>query len=219
MNTDGLPPLDEYSRRATLDARDAMALALKRFLEGVRFDGVDTDRFQQVFDEWPGFLDCEAVPVATVLPAGEYKYDASRLSPDLLEDTWEPDGMPGWGLWKTADVVSELTIAIRTNLVPERSAIKRAIEDAFQSSEQLLRYGLMLPLPEYYGLLGRFALLAGNVIDNEEAAMRDKRDAVFTVSAMVPKVQVLPVWPMALRITKTIETTAGDVISIRPIAV
>ena len=70
------------------------------------------------------------------------------------------------------------------------------------------RYGLVRASPEYYGLDGRFALLSGSVIDNEDTAMREKRDAVFTISARIPKVQVGPVWPMALKIEKSTQVGA-----------
>ena len=42
------------------------------------------------------------------------------------------------------------------------------------------------------------------MIDNEDTAMREKRDAAFTISASAPKVQIAPVWPMALQVTKKI---------------
>jgi hypothetical protein len=75
------------------------------------------------------------------------------------------------------------------------------------------RYGLVVPLPEYYGINGRFALLAGSVIDNEETAMRDKRDAAFTISASAPKVQVGPVWPMAIAVVKELVDSDGNILS------
>ena len=79
----------------------------------------------------------------------------------------------------------------------------QAVEDLFQPVDNLMdqtgpRYGIVVPLPEYYGIHGRFALLAGAVIDNEDTAMREKRDAAFTISASAPKVQIVPVWPMAV---------------------
>jgi hypothetical protein len=212
VNNPGLPtqlPLAQYTLTATMDARDALALALRRLVEDVRFAGdCQADRFAAVFDEWPSFNDGMALPAAAVLP-GEFRYEAWSPSPHLLEETWEPKGKPGWGLYQTAEVACDFQLTLRTDRIGERPLLMRAIEDAFQAPGMLMdntaaRYGLMLPLPEYYGLLGRFAILAGSVIDNEDAAMREKRDAIFIVSARVPKVQVGPVWPMALQVSKTV---------------
>ena len=203
-----------YSRKATLDARDALALGLKKIVEEIRFPGFDTDRFAEIYDEWPSFNESMVVPAAAVLP-GEFRYAdwGDTAGPHLIEDTWEPKGLPGCGLYRTAEVVLELQLAIRTNLPAERAVLMRAVEDAFQAPRILMqqdgaRYGLVRAIPEYYGLDGRFALLSGSVIDNEDTAMREKRDAVFTISARIPKVQVGPVWPMALKIEKSTQVGA-----------
>lgn len=221
MNDPGLPtqlPLALYSRKATMDARDALAMALRRHVESLRFTGCQADRFAEVFDEWPSFNEGMVVPAAAVLP-GEFRYDAWSLSPHLIEETWEPTGKPGWGLYQTAEVAAELQLDIRTNQIFERPILMRAIEDSFQAPNMLMdntaaRYGLLLDMPEYYGLKGRFAILSGSVIDNEDAAMREKRDAIFTISARVPKVQVGPVWPMAIQVRKTILTGADTITSV-----
>lgn len=204
-------PRAEYSRKADRDARDAMALTLRRHIERLTFAGSQAQRFEEVFDEWPSFLETEICPSACVLP-GEFRYGDSNMTPRLLEDTWEPKGMPGWALLKTAEIQADFQLAVRTNLIAERAIIMRAVEDGFQDG-LVQRYGIVLPMPEYYGLSARFALTGGSVIDNEETAMREKRDAAFTISVYAPKVQVMPVWPMSLSVTKTTVDSEGDVIS------
>jgi hypothetical protein len=194
-------PLAQYSHTASLDARGALAMALRRHIEGLTFAGSQAQQFAEVFEEWPSFNDAEVPPVACVLP-GDWKYGDSHMTPRLLEDTWEPQGMPGWALYKTAELTCEFQLVIRTNLPAERPILIRAIEESFQHGTDQ-RYGILLDLPEYYQLKGTLALLGGSVIDNEDAAMREKRDAMFMISAPAPKVQVVPVWPMALSITKT----------------
>jgi hypothetical protein len=210
--------IEKYSRSASMDVRDAMAMALRRLIEEIRFAGCQETSFQEVFDDWPSFLDTEVLPAACILP-GSWKYDASSMTPKLLEDTWEPQGMPGWGLYKTAECMGDLQVMVRTNLPAERPKLMRAFEDSFQAPGLLMntsvgaRYGLLRPMPEYYGMDARFALLAGNVLDSEDSALREKRDALFTISAIAAKVQLGPVWPMALSISKTMSDLTGHAIS------
>lgn len=200
-----LPPVGNYSRKATLDPRSALAAELKRIIEGVRFQGSQIDRFQVVHDDWPTFDESQMLPAACILPS-DFKMDAWAASPHLFEHTWEPKGMPGWGLYKTAEVTSELVVLIRTDLRDERPIIMNAVEDAFQEPGMLMnhrlgaKYGLVRTLPEYYGIEARFALQSGNVIDNEDTAMKGRHDAGFTVAALTSKVQVGPVYPLALEI-------------------
>lgn len=203
-------PIEKYSRTATRDVRDAMAMALRRLIEGLVFPGSQAQRFAEVFDEWPSFLENQECPAACILP-GEFRYSDAYFTPRLLEETWEPKGMPGWALNKTAELQTDFQLGVRTNLIAERAIIMRAVEEAFQHGTDL-RYGVILPLPDYYQLSARFVLTGGSVIDNEDTAMREKRDAAFTISAYAPKVQVVPIWPMSLSISKRVGG-AGDAAS------
>lgn len=210
MSFSNLPqqmPLAQFTRTASLDARSALAMALRRHVEALQFVGSQAQQFAEVFEEWPSFNDSEVVPAACVLP-GEWKYGDAHMTPRLLEDTWEPKGMPGWALQKTSELMCEFQLVLRTNLPAERPILMRAIEESFQNGTDE-RYGIIVDLPEYYQLTGRFVLLGGSVIDNEDTAMREKRDAAFTISASAPKVQIVPVWPMALSITKTLLDNNG----------
>lgn len=211
-------PRERFSRTATLDVRDALAAALRRVVEDLRFVGSQTDRFAEVFDVWPSFLETAVFPAAAIVPGG-FKFVDSSTTPKLLEETWEPQGLPGWGLYKTSECQTELSLVIRTDLVGERPALMRAVEDAFQDPQLNMakngpRYGLVKTLPDYYGVNARFAVLDGSVIDSEDSAMRERRDAVFTISASAPRVQVGPVFPLALRITKTTLDPAGNTIEV-----
>jgi len=62
------------------------------------------------------------------------KYGAAVLTPVLIEDTWEPKGEPGWGLWKTAEAEVEFELSFRTTSAVERGKLILGIEDAFQST-------------------------------------------------------------------------------------
>ena len=201
-------PLAQFSRKASIGLRNALAVALGRLVQDLTFPGSQAQNFAAVYDEWPDFLETGVFPAACILP-GEFKYTDSQMTPALLEETWEPQGMPGWGLQKTAELQTDFQLVVRTNLPGERAQLMQAVEDLFQSQGNLMdttgpRYGLLVTLPEYYGISARFTLLSGSVMDNEDTAMREKRDASFIVSARAPKVQVTPVWPLALSVTKTI---------------
>jgi len=194
---------DEFSRTATMDVRGAMAATLARYIAGLKFDTLDGGpdlQFAEVFDEWPSYLDRAVPPSGCVLPSS-WKYGAAVLTPVLIEDTWEPKGEPGWGLWKTAEAEVEFELSFRTTSAVERGKLILGIEDAFQSTSQEANR-VVLPLPDYYGLDARYSLLSARVIDSEDQAIREQRDAVMTISAQADKVVLRPVFPMSLTIKK-----------------
>lgn len=195
---------DLYSRRASRNVRAALALALRRHLEGLDFDaGGNVFRFAQVFDDWPSFLERYVPPSACVLP-GRTTYLDALMTPTLLEDTWEPQGQQGFGLYKLSEVSLDLEVSFRAPTVAERDAILHGLEDSFVSGQILMdqvngpRYGRLLEMPEYYGLCGRFALASSQVIDDPDHALREQRDAIVTVSAQAAHVKLGPVYPFNL---------------------
>jgi hypothetical protein len=195
-------PREKFSRTATQDVRGAMATALAAYIAGLEFDPGDGSplyKFAQVFDEWPSYLDRNVDPSACVLP-NSWKYGPALLTPVLIEATWEPKGMPGWGLWKTAEAEVEFELSLRASSPVMREKLILGIEDAFQSTTREANR-IILDLPTYYGVDARYSLLAGRVVDNEEQAAREQRDAVLTISAQANKVVVRPVYPMALNIS------------------
>ena len=200
---------EQYSRRATMDVRDACALALSRLLAGIDvvIDGQRV-RFTQVYDQWPTPDDKYVPPVACVLPPDRWKYDDSIMTPHCLEETWEHDDDSGWALYKTAEMVNTFSVGIRTTSSAGRTIIKLALEDAFQSPGLLMdqtngpRYGVVLPLPEYWGLHASAWLLDGSNSDSDDAAMRSHREATFSVKMQCSKVQLGPCVPAAMTITK-----------------
>jgi hypothetical protein len=203
----------EYPRKATRDVRNAAALALSRHMMGLTWEGTEHQRFAEVFDSWPEFLDRYQPPAACVLPAG-WVYGAWEYT--LLEDTWEPKGLPGFALYKTNELECEIEVSIRTTSPAEREVIVLAIEDAFQDPEMLMsqkrgpRNSIILPMPEYYGLTARFSLQRGRTIDDPDSALRERRDAVLTVSVQAIKVKVGPVYPMALHMVKQNGSVLAD---------
>lgn len=201
--------LAHYSRKATTNARRAMALALKRHLEGLEFFNPDRFQFSQVFDSWPSYIQRYVPATACVLP-GRWEYGDAYLTPVLMEETWEPAGEQGFALYKMAEIEVFLEVSMRTDSVDEREAIILGVESSFRDPNMLMsdpagaRYGILLPLPEYYGCKARFQLISGSVIDDEDRAMRENRDAIMVVQAEATQVVVGPVAPLQLKFRQKI---------------
>jgi hypothetical protein len=199
---------EDFSLKATQSIRGAMASALAAYVAGLSWDLDDgtTVKFAQVFDRWPHYLQRTVDPSACVLP-GSWKYGDALLTPTLLENTWEPKGGDGWGLYQTSEAEVELELSLRATTSEERDQLIQGLEDSFQDPDVLMSQRgaanrIVLPLPTYYGLSARYSLLSGRTIDSEEQAMREQRDAVLTISAQAPKVKVGPVHPMSITIRK-----------------
>jgi len=194
---------EEYPSRATQDVRGAMATTLANYIAGLEFDPGDGSpwyNFAEVFDDWPSFLDRIVMPSACVLP-NSWKYGDALLTPVLIEDTWFPKHEPGWGLWKTAEVEVDFELSLRTSNVTERHRLLLGIEDAFQDTRHEANR-IVLSMPSYYGLGVRFSLRSAQLIDSEDPAMREQRDAILTISAQADKVALRPVFPMSITIKK-----------------
>ena len=207
---------DQYSRRASRALRDALAVVLARHVACIDFElEGEHFKFSRVFEDWPSYLDTYVPPQACVLPSS-WKYGDWGFAPKLLDDTIEPIDNAGlmtgrgFGLYKTNEENIELELSFRAHTPAHRDAIILGIEDAFNDPAMLMsrsrgsRDGIILALPEYYGLTGRFSLVGGRVVDNEDQASREQRDAVITISAQASKVKVGPVVPLAMTITKTV---------------
>jgi hypothetical protein len=199
---------EDFSLKATQDVRGAMASTLAKYVEGLVFqlDDGGTVKFAQVFAEWPNYLNRSVDPSACILP-GSWKYGDALLTPTLIESTWEPAGGSGWGLYKTSEIEVEFELSFRANNVVERSQLVLGLEESFQHPEVLMSQQgaanrIVLPMDTYYGLSARYSLLSGRLIDSEEQAMREQRDAILTISAQASKVKLGPVQPMSVTIRK-----------------
>lgn len=197
---------EQYSRKATMDVRSALSRALQIHLENIVFKKEGSQfKFTEVHDTWPSFTQQYIPPSACVLPGG-WEYASWSLAPTLLEETWEPQGQMGFGLYKTDEVECRFEVSIRTDNPVERKVVMLGVEDSFQPPDMLMdeaggaRNSIIVPMTEYYDLPARFALLSGRVIDSEEQAMREQRVAVFTLSAQCSKVILGPVAPLSLTI-------------------
>jgi hypothetical protein len=215
---------EQYSKSACMDVRDACAMALARVIQSI--DVViagNRIKFNHVFDEWPTFEDKYDPPAACVAAPPEWTYDDSGSAPRLLEDTVESVNTgtadpPSYGLYKTAEMIDSFGLEIRAGSTAMRSLLKLAIEDSFQTRNVTMdpsgsKYGLLLDLPEYWGLTARASLLRGSNSDSEDSAMRNQRSATFIISMQAPKVQLGAVYPFEVTIMEQMQTQDSRVIS------
>ena len=201
----------QYTRKATLPLRQAVASALAEFLGGLTFDtGGNSFPFAKVFTEWADYMDSAMYPSAVVLP-GSWPYADSGIgAPRLLEETVEPrdaDGNMlgvGWGLYKQAEIDAQLELRFSANTPAERDACLLKLEEVFHARElgdtavEALRNELVLPLPAYYSLPARYAVASARMEDDADSAIRNVREAVLVLSVQASQVVVGPVYPMDL---------------------
>lgn len=201
-----------YSRTATLDLRLAMASALADFLASLSFRAGSRDfQFARVFDEWPSAMEDSVLPAACVLPDEVLKYSDARLTPTLVEETWEPAGRPGWGLYELADAECDMGVTVRAASPGERSAIVAGVEAAFVEDrvtgnfERGARMNRILAMPAYWGLPCRVRVAEMRVLDDGETAQKNWNEATFLVRAQATQVRLDRVVPFRLKIVEDVE--------------
>lgn len=204
----------QYSRKQRRSLRFALAGALQQLLVDTDFytpDGTIT-HLSQVFDEWPSPEDNYTTPAACVLP-GQGTYEDAGYTPTLLEETWEPKGQPGLGLYKTAELVVPYEIQVRAPTGAERDVIIMGLEDLWVAKGVLMdhaqgaRYGILIDMPDYWGVTASFSLMYVRTMDDPDAAMRNHREAVVGVTARADHVKLGPVQPMKLTVRTVITST------------
>ena len=197
-----------FSRKQTLDLRSAMVAAIAKRLKAAVFptkSGGPTVKFAQVFEHWPDYTQKYVATTAAVMPA-QWPYDAARLTPSLIEETWEPRGKVGLGLYALADISADFEIYLRSPSDFERSVFIAGLEQLWVADEVLMdpvagaRYGVVIEMPEYWGVCAGFALKSVRVLDDENKAMREHREAIVTLTGQATQVKLAPVRPMTLKI-------------------
>ncbi len=198
--------ITDYSRKQSLDLSSAIAEALARHLREAFFDlpGVGITQFAQVFEDWPSFEDNHTTPSACILPDAPLVYGDSHMSPTLLEETWEPVGEPGYGLYKLAEGLRELEVTIRAATATERNAVLQALEERAQGSPATgmpgpSLYGKILTMTTYYDLPARVSLQESRKLDNAQSAAQNIWEASMMISVQAPKVQLGRVQPFTVK--------------------
>lgn len=196
--------VEQYSRKQSLNVRAAMVRAIAERLRNAKFPKPRGGfiQFSQVFEHWPDYPERSTAIVAAVLPS-PVRYDAARLTPSLIDETWEPYGEVGFGLYRLADIDAEFEIQIRCPTDAERSVVLAGMETLWVADEVLMdpiagaRYGVIICMPEYFGVAAGFALKDMRVLDDENRAVREHREAIMTIFGQATQVKLAPVRPMS----------------------
>ncbi len=202
----------QYSRKQETDLETAMALALTRAVAG-EFPGpggLGKIQLAQVFEDWATFQDNFVSPGGVVEPDGELLYGPGQTVPVLIEETWEPQGGVGLGLYVLSEATKDFLLTIRSHVQAERDALKAGIEAAFVDPAVLLapplgaRYGLVVDVPEYWGLPITLKLLGSRKLDDADRAAKGQWEAEFRIAVQGRHVKLGPVRPFGLRITEQV---------------
>jgi hypothetical protein len=203
---------EQFSRHAMTDLETAISLAVARTLS-VPFPGpggVGKIAFTQIFEDWPSFESEYTDPSGVILPDEPLVYGPSHLVPHLLEDTWEPVGEPGLGLYELCEASRDLGFQYRSGSAAERNALKAGIETAFVVPEVTLapvageRYGILATMPEYWGLTVRLAIADSIKLDDADSAAKNIWEGRATIRAQAKLVKLAVVQPFRVRIKEVI---------------
>lgn len=203
--------ITQYSRTQTVDLETAIAQAVLAVINRP-FPGPGGEgqiQLAQVFEDWADFEDNFVDPSAAILPDDEVIYGPSHATPTLLEDTWEPVGQAGFGLFELSEASREFELSVRTSSSADRAALKAGIETVFQNDSVLIappngvRYGLVVLMPGYWNLPCRLTLLRSRKLDDTESASKKIAEVRFRIAAQAPHVKIAPVQPFRLKLTVT----------------
>lgn len=204
--------LEQFSRKATEDLETAISLAVTRTISG-QFTGpggAGKIAFAQVHEDWPSFEQSYVFPTATILPDEPLVYGPSHLVPQLLEDTWEPRGVPGLGLYELCEASRDLVVQYRAGTAAERNALKAGLETTFVAPQVTLapfsgmRYGVLVPMPEYWGLTVRLAIADSQKLDDAESSVQNRWEGRATIHAQAKLVKLAIVQPFRVRIKEMV---------------
>lgn len=204
---------DQFSRSQTTDLETALSLAALRAidLEYPGPGGIGKIKFASLLEDWPSFEQSAVLPAAVVLPASDLIYSPSHPTSKLLEDTWEPVGERGFGLYELCEAEREFEIQFRGATTAERNAIMAGLQTAFMAPEILnnpptgSRYGILQPMPEYWGLIARFALVSSRKLDDADTAAKNIAEGIISVRAQAQQVKLGVVQPFRAIIREQIE--------------
>lgn len=208
---------EQFSRKQTEDLETAISLALLRVIDreypGPGGQGVV--RFLQTFEDWPSFESADLTPSAVVLPDGDLMYGPSHPTPTLMEETWEPRGENGLGLYVLSEASREFEVRFRGATTAERNALKAGLETAFEADDVEAasvmipptgaRYGIVTTMPEYWGMTVRLTLLASSKLDDADTAAKNLNEGRLRVRAEARHVKLGPVPVFKLRVREIVE--------------
>lgn len=210
----------QYSRKKTLSIERAIPAALCRYMLDRQFPGpggVGMIQFADAFPEWAEYEDKAVGPALSVIQVGRLTYASTPMTPTLLEETWEPEGFPGLGLYLRGTVEVTFKLNVRAQTPMERSALISGIQELFvapdtldpagepgilMNSVQGSREGVLLELCEYYGMPARLSLIDSGNADSEDSNIRDRIEGDVLVQAQTNFVSLGKVQPFTVSIVQ-----------------
>jgi len=198
---------EDYSRKQTVDLTTAMSQAIADRLTACAWPGPGgqgTIQLKRVFTDWPTFNDEFVPPSGCILPDPPLVYGPSHPTPRLLEETWEPQGQLGFGLYELQEATRDVEVVVRAPTSAERQALLAGIETTFQDPRLLMwrrgaRNGVFVPMPGYFGIPCRLTFLSSQKHDDQDTAARNQNEATFVVRAEAKHVMLGPVAPFTLK--------------------
>ncbi len=205
--------VEDFSRRQTLDLETAMSEAICRHLREATFPGppgAPAIQLARVFEDWPSYEDSQLSPSACVLPDAPLVYDEAYPEPFLIEETWEPRGRPGFGIYALSEARRDLEMIFRAATAAERDALKAGVETTFFGAGLSAlpgpnRYGVILTMREYFGMPVRVSIAESRKLDDADKAIRNAWDFSILLRAQAKHVKVAPVQPFSLKIREEVE--------------
>lgn len=171
------------SARRDTDVRTSLTRALADYLTTLRidFDGGRESRFMTVQEVWGESEQPIYYPAAAVIAVEEGTYDASRFTPHTYTLG------EGRFVREVAEFSQPITVEIWATDPKERMALVTMCEDAFDPVEFMT--GFRLEMPHYFNQRATFEKMTLEYDDNEEAAQRRDRRAIFRLMGTTSQVR------------------------------
>lgn len=182
----------KISARRTADARTALQLALKDYLNqlSINFGGREV-RFKHVRTTWAEPEENAEYPSAAMWSddAGTFDPDGNeKLSPGQLGRENEIEGLPGTYWSCPYEFVQLLNLQVWTTDPKERVAIASMLEDAFNPVRFM--YGFRLRIPYYHNVAAEYEPLTMTFEENEDDSRRRFRKITYTIRCRIPMIRI-----------------------------
>lgn len=176
-----------YTRTRKKAVRGAITQGLAEYLMQLSFDAEEGGRkvrFVNVFSDravWesgkPKF------PSALVKTEGQYSYDATNFTPQVVATLWE-EGEKGAYLLQTSECIGQVSIELWATDPDERDLLVTMLEDQLSPVEWMS--GFRLDLPHYFGARAAFLLTGTSYLDSPEDTIQRYVKAILTLEVRCP---------------------------------
>lgn len=175
-----------YTPRVETDVRTAVTRGLAEYLETLGTEGIGrarTFRFARVLDTWAEAEEIGKFPSACVYAVGDLTYDASRMTPKVINEAkfTSPVTKKTSYLAALSELSLELNVELYANDPVERMACVKLVEDGLNPVHWM--YGARLVLPHYHGAHATYELMRCSYRDDSDGSQRRLRAASFSIQA------------------------------------